>query len=335
MELVKPRRLNPGDSLRIVAPASNMVSLPEATVEIGVNNLEKLGFNVEISPDVYRSYKGTAGTPRERAVSLMDAFIDDSVDGVMCVWGGYNSNDILAHLDYNVFRENPKVFSGFSDITILNTVLYTNAGLVNLNGPAFITFTRYFLMPWEVEIFKQVTMEGDTPLVLQASPTMIDDPQFYLHPEILVEEKHNPGWSIVKDGKAEGRLIGGHLGTLLCLAGTEYWPSLEGHILFIEADEEDGSPANVARQLRHLQHLGAFDEVSGLLVGRIPEMLGLKDDRSIESLLKDVLVGLDIPVVTGMDFGHTNPIMTIPVGIMAEIDTQKRTLTYLEPYVQG
>jgi len=334
MELVKPNRLRQGDTVRIVAPASNMASLAKSAVERGVENLEKLGFIVEIDPNVYRSYKGTAGRPLERAESLMEAFMDDSVDGIMCCWGGFNSNDIIDYLDYQTIRENPKVFVGYSDITILNTVLYREAGLVNFQGPAFITFTHEFLMPWEVDVFKQVTMDGRDPLELRASPTFIDDPFYWKHPEEPVEERKNPGWGIVNGGEAEGRIIGGHLGTLLCLAGTRYWPDLKDHILFIESDEEDVGAVNIIRQLRHLKHLGALDEVSGLVVGRIPEVLGLKDDRSIESIVGDAMDGLDIPVVTQFDFGHTNPIATIPIGVRGRISAEKKALTLLEAGVR-
>ncbi len=330
MELVKPRRLKNGDTIRIVAPASNMVSLGKPAVAKGVENIKKLGFNVEIHPDVFRVHKGTAGKPEDRAQSLMDAFTDDSVDGVMCCWGGFNSNDILDHLDYSVFRENPKVFIGYSDITILNTVLYQKAGLVNFQGPAFITFTHEFLMSWEVEVFKQVTMKGNASYELVASPSFIDDPVYWQHPETPPEEKSNPGWKTVREGSSSGRLIGGHLGTLLCLAGTKYWPNLKDHILFIETDEEDVGATNVLRQLRHLEQLGVFNEISGLLVGRIPETLGLKGELCIESLLEEYIDRDDLPVVTQMDFGHTNPIATIPVGVKAEISAEKNTLTLLE-----
>jgi len=333
MELVKPKRLGKGDRIRIVAPASSMASLAENAVKTGVSNLEKLGFEVEIHPDVYRIYKGTAGKPQERAESLMEAFTDESVDGVMCCWGGWNSNDIIDHLDYSVFRENPKVFTGFSDITILNTILYQKAGLINFNGLAFITFTHDFLMPWEVEVFKHVVMKGTAPYSIEASPTFIDDPFFWQHPEKPVKEVENPGWTVVSDGETRGRLIAGHFGTLLCLAGTKYWPNLDGHILLLECDEEDTGPNNISRQLRHLQQLGALDEVSGLVFGRNPEMLGLKEDQSIESLLVDV-IDRDIPIVTQFDFGHTNPFATIPVGVQAELSTEKKALTFLESSVR-
>ncbi len=334
MKTVKPRRLKTGDTIRIVAPASNIVSLSKHAIETGLKNIEKLGFKVELHPDIYRSYKGTAGKPKERAQSLMEAFTDDSVDGIMCCWGGFNSNDILDHLDYSVFKDNPKVFIGYSDITILNTVLYQTAGMINFQGPAFITFTHDFLMPWEIQVFKDILMTPTDHYELYESPSYIDDPYFYKHPETPVKSIENSGWVIVREGHAKGRLIGGHLGTLLCLAGTDYWCNLKNHLLFIECDEEDLGPTNVSRQLRHLRQLGAFEDISGLLVGRIPSVLGLDGDQCIESLLEDVIERDDFPVVTQMDFGHTNPIATIPVGVNAEISTAQKVLTLIESGIQ-
>jgi muramoyltetrapeptide carboxypeptidase len=333
MELVKPYKLKTGDTIRIVAPASNMASFAKPKLENGVRNLENVGFNVEVHPHVFRKYKGTGGKPKERAESLLEAFTDDSVNGIMCCWGGFNSNDIIDYLDYKSIRANPKPFIGYSDITILNTVLYNKAGLVNFQGPALITFTHDFLMPWEVDEFKAITMEGKAGRQIKAAPRFIDDPLYWQHPETPPVALDNPGWTIVNEGIAEGRLIGGHLGTLLCLAGTKYWPDMKDHLLFFEVDEEEPSPTNVIRQLRQLVHLGVFDEISGLLVGRAPETIGLKRELSMESLLGDV-IDRDIPVVTQMDIGHTTPISTIPVGINAEISTEKKALTPLEAIVQ-
>ena len=168
---------------------------------------------------------------------------------------------------------------------------------------------------------------------LRASSSYVDDPYFFMHPEKTVIEKPNPGWRIINEGKARGRLIGGHLGTLLTLAGTKYWPGMKDKLLFIE-DHEDDNPKNLRREFRHLDHLGVLDDINGLLIGRVPEMTGVKDELWVGALVDDILENREYPIVAEMDFGHTNPIATIPVGVQAEISTQKNTLTYLEPSVR-
>jgi len=333
MELVKPRRLHAGDTIRLVAPASSMDNLNEEVVNRGIENLTKLGFRVDANPNIRRRHGHVSGTPKQRAEDLMKAFTDREVDAIMCVWGGWNSNDIIDLLDYGVIRRNPKVFIGYSDITILNVALLEKAGLVNFQGPAFVTFTHAHLMEWEVEDFKRATMTV-APRVLEASPTFIDEPFYYMHPEKPPQGVPNPGWKVYREGKGEGRMIGGHLGTFLTLAGTNYWPELEGRILFVESDEEDGPTGRIAREMRQLEQTGAFGEISGLMIGRIPAVAGLKEGDSLEMILDECLEGYDFPVVTGVDVGHTNPIATVPVGVRASLDTGSRRLTYLEPAVK-
>jgi muramoyltetrapeptide carboxypeptidase len=296
-------------------------------------NLNSIGLNVEIHPSCRGSYKGTSGPPSERAEVLMNAFSDNNVNGIMCFWAGWNCNDLLDYLDWTWIMENPKVFIGYSDTTILNITLYEKAGLVNFQGPAFINFTYEFLMPWEVEVFENVLMKQVPRYEITPSPTYIDDPYFYKHPEIPVQENQNPGWTILNEGTTKGRLIGGHLGTLLTLAGTEYWPNMEGKLLFLEEDE-GGNPRQLRRQFRQLDHIGVLDEIKGLLIGRIPEITGTNNDLWIGSLVEDILEGRDYPIVAEMDFGHTNPLATIPIGVNAEISTRKKVLTFLETCIQ-
>lgn len=334
MELVKPRRLRVGDTIRIVAPASSMDVLDKTAVHRGVENLSKLGFKVEVSPHANRRRGHSSGTPEERAADLMDAFTDNSVDGIIAVWGGWNSNDIIDLLDYSAIRRHPKVFVGYSDITVLNVVLLEKAGLVNFQGPALVTWTHSHLLDWEVEDFRKATMTTAGPRTLEAALTYIDDPYYWQHPEKPLQEVKNPGWKTYRVGEAEGILIGGHLGTLLTLAGTDYWPNLGGRILFVEEDEEGGPAGRVAREFRQLEQTGALGEISGLMVGRIPAVAGLKEGDSLEMILDECLRGYDFPVVTGVDLGHTNPIATIPVGVKAFLDTINRRLVYWESGVQ-
>lgn len=330
MDLIKPPRLEEGDTLLVVAPSSGMSGLAEEAVALGMANLEALGLEVEISPHARGQYGHAAGPPRERARVLMDAFRDPDVDGVMCVWGGWNSNGLLEYLDWEVFRGNPKVFCGYSDITILTTALHGAAGLVSFQGPSFVTFTHPHLMPWEVLEFKKVLMEGEAPHHVRASSIFIDDPYHYQHPDEPVKEVNNPGWDVHKLGVAEGRLIGGHLGTLLLLAGTPYWPDVEGKMLFVEVDEGEGPTGNVARKFRQLRQMGVFDKVSALMVGRVPGVVGFKEGDSLGMVLDECLEGYDFPAVSGIDFGHTNPIMTIPVGVRARLEAGNNVLTFLE-----
>ncbi len=330
MDLVKPRHLVEGDTLRIVAPASSMDILDKTAVSRGVENLEKLGLRVEMSPHLCRHHGHASGTPRERAEDLMNAFTDPNVDGIMTVWGGWNSNDILGYLDYDEIRRNAKVFVGYSDITALNLTFLERAGLVNFQGPAFITFTHPHLMPWEVEEFRQMIMTMIAPREIVASPTYIDDPYYFLHPDKTPQEVNNPGWTTHRGGVAEVRLVCGHLGTLLALAGTPYWPDLRHKILLVEEDEDGGPTGNIERKFRQLEQTGVLNDVEALVIGRFPSVSGLKNGDSLEMILEETLEGYEFPVVSGVDFGHTNPIATIPIGVKARLDADAKKLVFLE-----
>jgi muramoyltetrapeptide carboxypeptidase len=330
MELIKPKRLSVGAKVRVIAPASSMDILDPSAVKRGVENLEKIGLMVEISPNATCRHGHASGTPEERAASLMNTFKDKSIEGIICAWGGWNSSDVIDLLDYPTIRSNPKVFIGYSDITTLNIALLEKAGLVNFQGPALVTWTHQHLMDWEVEDFKRATMTTTAPRILEAAPSYIDDPYYWQHPQKSPQPIANPGWKTYRDGKVEGMLVGGHLGTLLSLAGTEYWPRLDGRILFIEEDEEGGPTGRIAREMRQLKQIGTFGEIAGLMIGRIPAVAGLKEGDSLDMILDECLGEYEFPVVTGVDVGHTNPIASIPLGVRAILDASNKMLTYLE-----
>lgn len=330
MKLVKPRSLSIGAKVRIIAPASSMDILDKEAVKRGVSNLERIGLKVEIDPNATRRYGHASGTPEERANSLMSAFKDQGIQGIICAWGGWNSSDVLDLLDYSTIRKNPKVFIGYSDITTLNIALLEKAGLVNFQGPALVTWSHQHLMDWEVEDFKRATMSTTIPRILEAAPTYIDDPYYWKHPEKPPQPVANPGWKTYRSGKVDGMITGGHLGTLLSLAGTEYWPKLEGRILFIEEDEEGGPTGRIAREMRQLEQTGSFSEIAGLMIGRVPAAAGLKDGDSLDMILDECLGEYEFPVVTGVDVGHTNPIASIPLGIRVRLDAFDKRLMFLE-----
>ena len=328
--MVKPPVLKVGDRVRVVAPSSNIGGLSPEVVKRGLSNLEGLGLQVELDEGCWRDHHGAAGTPLERAATLMDAFQDPAVKGILCLWRGYNCNDLLPYLDWDIPRQTPKFLCGYSDITVLNTALLTASGLVTFQGPSFVNFTRSYLLEWEIAEFTQIAM-GRPPHSITPAPAYIDDPFHWQHPEEKPPLVDNPGWRVVREGEAEGRLLGGHLGSLLTLAGTPFWPDTRGCLLFLETDEES-HPKQLRRELSHLHQLGALDNPAGLMFGRIPAHTGIKGPHSVENLASDLLEGVDYPVVAGVDLGHTSPSAALPMGVRARLSTTPPRLTLLEPW---
>ncbi|MCM2279055.1 MAG: hypothetical protein NDJ89_13350 [Oligoflexia bacterium] len=149
----------------------------------------------------------------------------------------------------------------------------------------------------------------------------------------IIPIRPNEGWRVYRKGKAKGPIIGGNVGTLLLLAGTPYWPKMKGRILFVEDDEAESS-RTIDRMFTQLRHMGVFDQIAGLVVGRFVSSVGFKADDSLEMILDDALRGYRFPVITGVDFGHSDPLITFPLGVMCQVDTKKPEIAFLESGVR-
>jgi muramoyltetrapeptide carboxypeptidase len=180
--------------------------------------------------------------------------------------------------------------------------------------------------------FEKVLIHPSVPLKLVASKEYSDNP-WYMEPEKEMRFQSNPGWRVYRKGKAEGQIVGGNLGTLLLLAGTEYWPNLRGKMLFVEDDENESSET-MDRMYTQLRQMGVYDQISGMVVGRFHQNVKFSENDSLDMILDDALKGYKFPVVTGVDFGHTDPLITFPIGIKCRVDTRKSEIAFLESAVK-
>jgi muramoyltetrapeptide carboxypeptidase len=144
-----------------------------------------------------------------------------------------------------------------------------------------------------------------------------------------MEFSHNPGMLAYRKGRVEGRIVGGNLGTLLLLAATPYWPSIKGKILFIEDDEAENTQT-IDRYFTQLRQMGIYNQINGMVIGRFPRCVGFNESDSLIMILDNALKGYVFPVLTDFDMGHTDPLMTIPLGAKVVIDANKKTITLLE-----
>jgi len=330
---IKPSRLRSGDTLGIIAP-SNSASLVDPRIwEIGVRRFEEKGFNLRFGKNIREVYGHTAGTVQQRLDDLMDMFEDPEVNGILSVFGGFNSHQLLHYIDYEVIRANPKAFIGFSDITALNNAILQKSGLINFSGPAFITFCQPDLPAYSERYFDEVVMEGKrstfTPSRTWAEDKWWREPINFSTREWLP----NPGWNVLRSGCAEGVAVGGNMGTLLLLAGTEYWPEMEGRILFLDEDGEE-SPHTIDRMFTMLRHLGVYDRINGMVVGRFPSEMGFKENDSLEMIIEEATKGYDFPVISGVDFAHTDPLITIPLGVRCRMDPENQRIEMMESAVE-
>ncbi|MBC2256035.1 LD-carboxypeptidase [Listeria ivanovii] len=309
-------KLKQGDEIRIVAPSQSMHILTKEQVDLAVKRLNEMGFKVSFGEHVLETDCMMSSSIHSRVTDIHEAFNDTNVKAILTVIGGFNSNQLLPYLDYDLIAENPKILCGLSDITALATAIYTQTELVTYSGPHFSTFSMERGVEFIQESF-QACLTQKEEYVLKESPVWSDDPWY------LDQQNRNfipnSGLSVVHPGEAEGILIGGNLCTLNLLQGTEFMPNLKDAILFLE-DDELITATLFDRDLESLLSQPGANEIKGLVIGRFQNQSAVTEEQ-LNFIIKTKTALQEIPVITGADFGHTQPIATFPIGGKVHIDT--------------
>lgn len=304
-----PNKLKKGDEIRVISPSRSLGIIAEDVRDLALETLSDLGFHVTFSKHAAELDEFASSSIESRVEDIHEAFRDPNVKGILTTIGGYNSNQLLRYLDYELIKDNPKILCGYSDITALSNAIYRKAGLVTYSGPHFSTFGMKKGIEYTKTYFMKCLTSNEE-LEIIPSETWSDD-IWYLNQEDRTFYQ-NQGPVTCNIGDVEGTIIGGNLGTFNLLQGTEFMPSLKNSILFLE-DTEAVSIETFDRDLQSLIHLPDFKNVKGLVIGRF--QTGSK--ISIEQLVKVVKAKKElsqIPLILNLDFGHTTPIFTFPVG---------------------
>ena len=274
-----------------------------------------LGLRLSFGRHVETSDRFVSSSIAERVADLHDAFSDPTVDAVLTVIGGFNSNQLLPYLDWNLIGANPKIFCGYSDITALTCAITTMTGLVTYAGPHYSTFGMrdHFetTLRWFVE-----ALFSDQPTQLEPAPFWTDD-AWFLDQDDRDVHPNNGHW-IIHPGRAEGRLVGGNLCTLNLLQGTPWMPELGDSVVFVEDDRET-SVETFDRDLTSLTQQPGFESTQAVLVGRFEPHVEM-DQETLVAIVTSKRELDGIPIVANIDFGHTDPMRTIPVGGHATIN---------------
>lgn len=305
--VAKPRAVSPGARIAVVAPASN--AKPER-IEGGIAALQKYGYKVE--PGEHASGKVSpyfSGTPEERLADLHGAFADPEIEAIFCTRGGYGSNYLLEDLDLDLIAENPKPLFAYSDLTIVQTLLLDELGLVGFHGPMVAA-----------DFYREGAIdEASFADSLSGGKVTAGAPQ---------------GMRILKPGRAQGIVHGGCLSMLVSTLGTPFAPQTEGRLLFIE--DVGAKPYQIDRMLRQMVLAGKFDGVTGFIFGEMLECVspGTSPDLLDQVILR-VLDWFEGPIAIGLRSGHvSHSNVTLPLGIEAELAAEDEpTLSYLESAV--
>lgn len=320
-----PKKLKSGDEVRVIAPSRSMTILGEDCKKIATERLEALGLKVTFGKYVMEADEDyLIASAQHRAEDLNEAFKDKNVKAILTVIGGFNSNQILDLIDYEAIKENPKIFCGFSDITALSNSIYAKTGLVTYSGPHYSSFGMLKGFEYELEYFKKMFF-SDEEFEVVSSKEWSDDLWF-----IDQENREfipNDGMFVINEGKAEGEIVGGNLCTLNLLQGTKYMPNIENKILFLEDDNMAGKIflMEFDRNLQSLIHTPEFKTVKALVLGRAEKDCIMTKEKWIK-MIKNKPELQNIPVIAGVDFGHTTPIIAFPIGGKTRLEAKDNNI---------
>ncbi|MFI5845145.1 LD-carboxypeptidase [Catenuloplanes sp. NPDC051500] len=295
---LRPPALRPGDVVRIVSPAYP----GDDRLDRGQAVLEQMGLTVEYGAHVYTCNGYLAGTDEQRLEDLNAAFRDPAVRAVIASRGGYGTQRIIDRVDIDAIRADPKIFLGYSDLTVLHSRLWREARLISFYGPV-ATWTDARTGPASAQSLRDALMTS-ADIVLTRDPT-------------------EPSAVVRVDGIASGPLIGGNLTMIASDVGTGSLPDLDGAILVFEDVNE--APYRYDRMLTQLIRSGALNGLAGVAIGQLTDVAG--EAASAAAVIAERLHTLDVPVVGGLRIGHGNGHLTVPIGAHATIDAAAGTLS--------
>lgn len=302
------RRLTKGSTIGIISPASS--ENPDK-IRDGECFLKSIGFQIKEGKHIYDRWGYLAGSDKDRASDLMGMFLDDTVDMVLCVRGGYGTMRMLPYIDWNVIKENPKIFAGFSDITTLLNNIAQKCNIITFHSPMV---TSNLQDEYTLRSFIQT---------LQASygPYTIRNPE-------------NINTKCEISGMAEGQLAGGNLSLMASTLGTPYEIDTKDKLLLIEDVEEE--PYSIDRMLTQLLLAGKLQCCSGFILGQFTNCTLPHYERSLtlEEVLKDRILSLNKPTISNFMAGHSYPRLTLPIGARAELDSVNGIINVLESVVE-
>lgn len=301
-------KLNYGDTIGVVGVSNSL--------EIGATYehfykaekfLQSKGFKIKRGKYVLKNYYGSAGTKEQKTEDMMNMFLDKEVKAIICLKGGETCNTFIDLLDYEIIKQNPKIITGYSDITVILETIYQKTGLVTFHGSDFVDFGKE-----------------------QAEERFLEFENTFINKKI---GKFQSGEKrIIRSGNAQGKLLGTNLGTMMYLLGTEYLPDMQDKILAIESYIT--SPNECQRRFATLKQLGVFDKIKGIIVGY---NYALQKNGNTFPQMEDILLEYtkeyNFPIVKCNDFGHEMVNAVIPIGVDVKIDSNNNKVEIVDDFL--
>ena len=331
-----PRRLSRGDTVAVVSPSGPGIAWWPHRAQRGISYLESLGLSVRMMPSAAKnSSDGKAGTPQERAEDLNIAFEDDSISGILCSIGGTSSHELVELVDYGLVSRKPKIFQGYSDVTVLHWALAKYANLRTFYGPMLTTglaeYPRVFPYTdhWLQSAWFSASLEPFKP-ALEWTEEFLD---FFQQLDLTRPRIMNAstGWVWLREGRADGWLMGGCLDVISSeVVNTDRWFNPSGSILLLEPSSDVNSLEQIDSCLHVLETAGVFSTIAGLVFGR-PKHLPQSEIIGLQKLIQVRTSASQIPILASVDCSHTDPMLTLPFGALAQLDSNQDLFAIQEP----
>ncbi len=303
---VHPNALRRGDAVGVIAPAGTVDE--RDSFEAGLAALERLGFRVRYDERIFNSLRYLAGDDAARAEEIHKYFEDPEIRAVLGLRGGFGSSRLIPLLDERRLRQRCKLFMGFSDLTTLHLYFRRRFGWVTVHGPMITS-----------QSLAQIGAEAGQHLL-----SLWTDPSYLPRFDLAAMES----WS---SGVAEGVLTGGCLSLIVASLSTPYEIKTEGKVLFLEDFGEE--PYRLDRMLTHLKLAGKLDRVAGVLLGSFEKCERENGGYTAAETLREILGGLDVPVLANFPAGHGPQNWPIPLGVKVRLDSVQSSVEFLESAV--
>ncbi len=316
-----PPKLKQGDEIRVIAPSDSASIISDQRIVYAENRLRELGFVVTYGKNIFVENTLTPKSIAAKVRDLHDAFKDKKVKAVLSMIGGLSSNELLNHIDWDIIKNNPKVFCGYSDIDTLSLAIYAKTGLITYSGPHFSTFSQIEHFDYTQDYFLKCLKDTEE---YNVSPSVLwSDDEWYIDQQNRKLEK-NEGWWSISNGVAKGKTLGSNITSFVILKGTPYAPSLKNTILFLE---KDGSSAKATLQdfsrfFRSILDIPGADQLQGIVIGRFQRKSEITKEDLV-AMVQSKKKHWGIPILANVNFGHTDPKITLPVGGSALLSVTK------------
>lgn len=306
--MIIANKIKLGDTIGVVAPSNPIIGDNIEELKKAKEILEKDGFKVIFSKNIFSNTNRYTATAKEKAEDINEMFKNKEVKMIWCAKGGNNSNSVFEYLDYEAIKENPKIICGYSDITSLTNIIHEKTGLVTFSGTNFKTIATDETDYSYKEAIKRF-VKGS-----------------------LEIGKEKTGYKTIKEGTAEGELVGGNLFLTRGMVCGKYSISFKNKILFLEELGIETEPAVINNFLYYMKQNGVFDEIKGLWLGNYEHESKITIEEIVQEVLGDEY---DFPIIKSNNFGHCETKTVIPIGTKARIDTnEKEKIKLLEKCVK-